>query len=134
MNQEPDKFSKKVIETLAKRAANTCSNPDCRAITTGPAKELDRSINVGEAAHIYGARPKSARFDEEMTAAERSDITNAIWLCRNCHKIVDNDPTEYPAALLFEWRREHEDQITKHVGKTGASLRKKNRSSHSRGL
>lgn len=124
-DQEKDKFSKKVVETLAKRAANTCSNPDCVAITAGPAKEANRSVNLGEAAHIYGARPKSARFDEEMTPAERSDITNAIWLCRNCHKIVDNDPTEYPAALLFEWRREHEGQITKNLGKTGAELRQK---------
>ena len=125
MDEEPEKFSKKVVGTLAKRAANKCSNPDCGAITAGPAKENDRSINVGEAAHIYGARPRSARYDEEMTPAERSDITNAIWLCRNCHKIVDNNPAEYPAALLFEWRREHEGQISKHLGKTGVELRQK---------
>jgi hypothetical protein len=85
-----------VIETVAKRAGNICSNPDCQALTTGPAETEDKSVTIGEAAHIFGANPGSARFDEKMSSSERSDITNAIWLCRNCHKLADADAARFP--------------------------------------
>jgi hypothetical protein len=125
MGVSEHRFTKAIVETIAKRSANLCSNPDCGALTTGPAEKHDRSITVGEAAHIYGAHPGSARYDPEMSAADRSGITNAIWLCRNCHKIVDTDPSQFPAELLFEWRREHERQLARKLGKTGEILRQK---------
>jgi hypothetical protein len=58
-----------------------------------------------------------------MASADRSDITNAIWLCGNCHKLVDDDPGRYPAGLLFEWQREHEKRMAEQVGKAGAEIR-----------
>jgi len=118
-----DRFKQSVVATLARRAANRCSNPDCSAITSGPADDRTRAVNVGYAAHIYGANPGSARYDPNMAASDRSDITNAIWLCGNCHKLVDDDPIRFPAGLLFEWQRAHERQIGSEVGKVGAELR-----------
>jgi hypothetical protein len=118
-----DRFKSGLIATLAKRAANQCSNPDCGATTSGPAEDPNGAVNVGEAAHIYGANPGSARYDPEMTPAERSAITNAIWLCGNCHKLVDDDPSKYPAGLMFEWQRAHENRISEQVGKAAAKIR-----------
>lgn len=60
-----------------------------------------------------------------MTSSERSDATNAIWLCRNCHKLVDADQNRFPHELLFEWRRAHDETILSMVGKAGAALRHK---------
>ncbi|HEV7660942.1 MAG TPA: hypothetical protein VGO55_13970 [Allosphingosinicella sp.] len=120
-----NRFKQSVIVTLAKRAANRCSNPDCAAITSGPADDPSRSVNVGEAAHIYGASDGSARYDPTMESADRGSITNAIWLCGNCHKMVDDDPSRYPAGLLFEWQRDHERRIAEQVGKAGADLRRR---------
>lgn len=125
-----DRFSRSTVITLAKRAANQCSNPDCKAITSGPANSADASVNVGEAAHIYGANPGSARYDADMLQAERSSITNAIWLCGNCHKLVDDDSSRYPAGLLFEWQREHEKNIGLQVGKASAHLRNRYEKRH----
>jgi HNH endonuclease len=122
---DPERFKQATVEIIAKRAASVCSNPDCAAVTFGPAAAPDASINVGEAAHIFGARSGSSRFRDSMSDAERSDITNAIWLCRNCHKLVDADPVQYPAELLFEWRRAHERAIAERLGKTGTLLREK---------
>ncbi|ATU73679.1 HNH endonuclease [Komagataeibacter rhaeticus] len=113
------------MTTLAKRAAYRCSNPDCGATTSGPAACRTSSVNVGEAAHIYGANPGSARFDAQMTSAERADITNAIWLCSNCHKLVDDDPLRYPAGLLFEWQKDHESVVSAQIGKAGAVVRQR---------
>ncbi len=120
-----DRFKAAIIATLAKRAANRCSNPDCRATTSGPAEDPGGSINVGEAAHIFGANPGAARFDPNMTPLERSEISNAIWLCSNCHKMIDDDPSQYPAGLLFAWQREHERYISRILGKAGAEIRQK---------
>jgi len=118
-----DKFKASVVAILAKRAANRCSNPDCYCITSGPADTPTASVNVGEAAHIYGAKPGSARYRAEMTSAERAAISNAIWLCNNCHKLVDDDEVRYPDGLLFEWQRGHEHRIALQVGKAGAEIR-----------
>lgn len=125
-----DRFPASVVATLAKRAANKCSNPDCRALTSGPTEEPSGSVNVGEAAHIYGASPGSARYDADMVSADRSAITNAIWLCCNCHKLVDDDEQRYPAGLLFEWQREHERWVSAQVGKAGAELRRRYEDRH----
>ncbi|WP_428685364.1 hypothetical protein [Reyranella sp.] len=118
-------FNRQTVEIIAKRAGSHCSNPDCFAVTAGPSEEEARAVNVGEAAHIYGARPGAARYSAVMSVAERSDITNAIWLCRNCHKIADADPIRFPAELLFEWRRAHEQIISESLGKAGAVMRQK---------
>lgn len=60
-----------------------------------------------------------------MESADRADITNAIWLCSNCHKLVDDDPGRYPAGLLFEWQRNHEQRVAEAIGKAGAELRER---------
>ena len=125
-----DRFKQSVVVVLAKRAANRCSNPDCGAITSGPTDEPNRAINVGEAAHIYGANPGSARYDIGMTSADRSSISNAIWLCANCHKLVDSDYGRYPAGLLFEWQRDHEQRISEQVGKVAAEIRQRYEKRH----
>jgi len=65
-----------------------------------------------------------------MTPSERSDISNGIWLCANCHKLVDDDPDRYPAGLLFEWQREHELRIAAQVGKAGAEIRRRYETRH----
>ncbi len=88
------RFPRAVVTVLAQRAANTCTNPDCGAVTSGPAEDEARAVNVGEAAHIFGAQPGSARYDPAMEDVGRADVTNAIWLCRNCHKRVDADPQQ----------------------------------------
>lgn len=128
----PDRFKQSVVVTLARRAANRCSNPACRAVTSGPAKDKDKSVNVGVAAHIYGANPGSARFDPEMRSTDRADITNAIWLCANCHKMIDDDPLKYPAGLLFEWLREHERMVATELGKASAEARDRYETRHLR--
>jgi hypothetical protein len=116
-------FNKSVVETLAKRAANWCSNPDCRTLTSGPSETPEKAVNIGEAAHIYGAKEGAARYRASMTDTSRSEITNGIWLCRNCHKLIDNDPNRFSAELLFEWRNIHENFVISQVGTQNENLR-----------
>ena len=112
----PPDFNKKTIDTLAKRAAFKCSNPDCRVSTVGPNSDLEKSTLIGEAAHIFGARPNSKRYLSNMTDTARAEITNSIWLCRNCHKLIDTDEKKYTAEILFAWREQHEKYIQSELG------------------
>src|SRR5579871_1727431 len=50
-----DDFSEEVKRTLAARVNYFCSNPDCRAQTTGPQVDPSKVLNVGVAAHITAA-------------------------------------------------------------------------------
>lgn len=124
------KFSSKTVDNLAKRAGYICSNPDCKASTVGPNSDPEKVIIIGEAAHIYGARPDAARFKSEMSDAARAEITNGIWLCRNCHKKIDRDINEYTSDLLFAWREEHEKHIGSELGNVSTRIQYEQRTSN----
>ncbi len=117
----PD-FKKTTIDTLAKRASFKCSNPDCRVSTVGPNSDPNKSTLIGEAAHIRGARPESKRYLSEMTDTARSEITNGIWLCRNCHKLIDTDDVRCTIDLLFAWREEHEKFVLSELGNSSSRI------------
>lgn len=107
-NTEND-FTQKTKDTLAKRAGQQCSM--CRRRTSGPHTNEDSSINIGEAAHIKGARLGSARYDVSMTPDERSAITNGIWLCRSCAALIDRDEGKYTVTSLIDLKEQHEHRI-----------------------
>lgn len=112
---KPD-FSKATVEVLAKRAGYSCSNPDCRVRTVGPNTDPNKATNLGEAAHIFGAREKAKRYNSAMTDTARASITNGIWLCRNCHKLIDSDEQRFSTELIFVWREQHETYIQSELG------------------
>ena len=60
---------------------------------------------VGVAAHICAASPGGPRHNAAQTREERRSKDNGIWLCQNCGRIVDADPSSYPAEKLNEWKR-----------------------------
>jgi hypothetical protein len=69
---------------------------------------------TGKAAHIHGAAPGpgSRRYLESMTPAQRSDISNAIWLCAHHADLIDRDEVTYTADMLRAMKREHEAHCT----------------------
>jgi len=63
---------------------------------------------IGKAAHIHAAAPGGRRYLESMSSEERSDITNAIWLCATHADLIDRDEVTYTADVLRTMKREHE--------------------------
>lgn len=103
-----DEFSKQTQDTLAKRVGVRCSNPMCRKLTTGPRTESHHIVNIGVGAHITAASPGGPRYIPSLTQEQRQSPENGIWLCQNCAKLVDNDPSRYPEQLLRAWKTQAE--------------------------
>lgn len=110
-----DDFSSTTIAELRKRAGEKCSNPKCGTPTSGPRFESGKSISIGVAAHIYAASSGGPRFNVYMSDTQRSSIDNAIWLCQNCAKLIDNDESRYTPEALFEWKSAAEALAFKNI-------------------
>lgn len=112
-----DDFSPQVKKTLEKRVNSRCSNPECRVPTCGPTTDPMKFNNIGKAAHIAAAALGGARYDPTMSHAQRSCISNGIWLCANCADTIDRDAQRYSVQLLLEWKRQAEDRAKSEHGK-----------------
>lgn len=108
--EQRDDFSLNTKEILAKRVSFCCSNPKCGHITSGPHSDKNKCINIGVAAHIKAAAPGGKRYDSKMTRQERRDISNGIWLCQSCSKLIDSDEIKYTVELLHQWKRVAEEK------------------------
>jgi hypothetical protein len=118
-----DDFSQAVKRTLSQRVASVCSNPECRASTTGPQTDVAKAVNVGVAAHITGASLDGPRFDPTMSNNERKSVGNGIWLCQNCAKLIDSDIDVYTSGRLWSWKTTAEEEAAKRIGKTNGKAR-----------
>lgn len=103
-----DDFTLNVKNGLKDRVGGRCSNPQCGRETVGPRVVADKSLIVGEAAHICAATEDGPRYDCNMSTEERKSIFNGIWLCSSCHKLVDSDPERYPVEILRKWKADAE--------------------------
>lgn len=65
---------------------------------------------IGKAAHIHAAAsgPGARRYLASMTREQRTDITNAIWLCATHADLIDRDEVTYTADVLRTMKAEHE--------------------------
>ena len=95
-----DDFSSDIKSVLARRVGMLCSNPGHRVPTSGPQEDSKKATNIGVAAHITAAAAGGPRFDETLPPDQRKSIENAIWLCQNCAKLIDNDPHLYTVDLV----------------------------------
>jgi hypothetical protein len=118
-----DDFPQSVRKSLSHRVGLLCSNPDCRAHTTGPQTDPQKVIDVGVAAHITAASLGGPRFEPNFTDKERAGVANGIWLCQNCAKMIDNDVVRFSAMVLRDWKFTAELEAKRRVGKTNTQRR-----------
>jgi len=113
-----DDFSETVKRNVAERVGRQCSNPYCRALTSGPHTDPEKSVNVGVAGHITAAASGGPRYDATLTRDQRRNAENAIWLCQTCGKLVDSDDSEHTVAELRQWKEKAELRAKGALGRT----------------
>jgi len=69
---------------------------------------------ISKICHIEAASKEGPRWNLNMTDDERRGFDNLILLCDECHTIIDNkeNESEYPAPLLKQWKKDHEERRT----------------------
>lgn len=114
-----DNFNAQTQAALKSRAAYICSNPDCRCSTIAPSNENEEDfIFNGVNAHITAASVGGARYDTNLTSAERSHISNGIFLCANCSVMIDkNNGVDFSVETLQNWKNQHEKFIRDNLNK-----------------
>src|SRR5688572_28076407 len=110
-----DDFPSHIKHILAQRVNSFCSR--CQASTSGPQTNPESSLNIGLAAHITSAAQGGPRYDPVLSHEARRSATNGIWLCQNCAKLVDNDPSRFPDKLLREWKARSEARVLDDIGR-----------------
>lgn len=108
----PD-FSDSTKQLAKEMAGYICSNPACLRLCTGTLDPyaLGKTY-IGEVAHISDARKNTARWEEDKDNQYRALIDNALFLCRNCHGLIDkNGGKNHSVALLQGWRTAHHELI-----------------------
>jgi hypothetical protein len=91
-----------------------CSNPQCAAVLFDEAAGVD----FAEMAHIIAATSGGPRDADSVQFSERDRAhhSNVIVLCANCHKKIDKAPDAYPAELLRDWKKQHEETLQRVFG------------------
>lgn len=104
MPSQRDEFPEDIRRILRERVGNRCSRPECGCATTGPNEDPNKATRIGIAAHISAAAANGPRYNPQLTSEERKSISNAIWLCCNCAKLIDSDSMKYTEHILKAWR------------------------------
>ena len=97
-------------------SCNCCAIPECHKRLVIDSKGNDPKSIIGEMAHIKGEKLTAARYDPNMTDKERNSHENLILLCRDHHKMIDDQPQTYTVERLHEIKRQHQlwaDEMTK---------------------
>jgi len=77
--------------------------------------------NFSEMAHIVAFKEAGPR-GHAPRPEEINGIDNLMLLCPPCHKLVDDQPSEFPVKLLLDYKNDHERRIHD-VGEAGPELR-----------
>jgi len=102
---EDGRFTKKTRDNLAAWAGFKCSAPWCDKTTIAGSFSTKSGVSdLGEAAHILGRTPTSARYDEKQSDAKRKHFDNGIWLCRQDAAAIDRNDSIFTADLLRQWK------------------------------
>ncbi|MGF6108987.1 HNH endonuclease [Pseudomonas frederiksbergensis] len=103
-------FGSNVKQRLREAVGFHCSAPFCNAQTNTYNHSRGKQQFTGEAAHIYGLRggtenrAGSARYDDLPQDLDPNSYGNGIWLCRVCHRMVDQNPELFRGEDLLLWK------------------------------
>ncbi len=92
------------------RAGGRCEFDGCNKYLLWHPLTLAKG-NFAEAAHIVAFKPDGPRGNVSARPSDINDISNLMLLCPQCHKLIDNNPSDYTSKTLEEYKSRHENRI-----------------------
>jgi len=89
------------------RSGSRCAFPECKKILIEDKTDTDNESLIGEEAHIVAKCQDGPRGKSELNLRERDSYDNLILLCKNHHKIIDDQPKKYTVEFLYEIKKKH---------------------------
>ena len=103
-------IDQRMSNRLYAASAGRCQFKGCNKDVT--AHSLTRqAAALGEKAHIVAFKKDGPRGRQGTRPADVHDISNLMLLCRECHRLIDTRPQDYPRELLNGFKREHEERV-----------------------
>jgi len=93
------------------RASGLCSMPECRRELVVDNEAPENPSLLGEVCHIVGDKPTSARHDPSFSQEQLDNYDNLILLCRNHHKLVDDQTARFTVHKLHEMKEAHVEWV-----------------------
>lgn len=106
---------------LAVAAGGRCEFPGCNTYLFNHPLTLTGG-NYSERAHIYPFGETGPRAGDGPEPPDVHAPENLMLLCQACHKLIDDNPDQYPRAVLEQYKKAHEERI-RHVTGLGPDLR-----------
>ncbi len=78
--------------------------------------ETDDPAIIGDEAHIIAKEPTGPRGDSDLSSDDRDKYDNLILLCKNHHKLIDDQPHTYTTEKIKEMKRKHIERIRSNPG------------------
>jgi hypothetical protein len=118
-------ISDKNRKTLWARSGNRCAI--CRIELISEKDNNEINLNIGEECHIISSKPFGPRFREDFQG-DHDDTSNLILLCRNHHKMIDEQYETYTESILYHLKLNHEQWVKLVIDKaSGESSNSENR-------
>lgn len=107
MKEEPKRLTptKETLIRLFAKSGNQCAFEGCTHNLFN-----EQGVFIAEVCHIEAALKGGERFNEKMDNEQRREESNLILLCKEHHKVTDNE-IEYPPKRLQEIKKKHENKF-----------------------
>lgn len=99
----------KTRKILWGRSGNRCAICKCELVMEASPND-DKSI-VGDECHIVAREAGGSRGDSSFPVDQLDSYSNLILLCKKDHKIVDDQPNEYPVEKLKQIKHKHFEYV-----------------------
>jgi len=94
---------------------NRCAFPSCKKILIEGQTDTDQESLIGEESHIVAKQLKGPRGKSSLTSSQRDNYENLLLLCKNHHKIIDDQPNKYTVEFLLHMKKEHLEWVNKNL-------------------
>lgn len=110
-NVKRKSLGEETVKIVIARDRGACRFPGCSQwlieyFTFQNGTRIDQIlVNTGQLAHMRGVSPGGPRYDPTYTRKMLNHYSNIVSLCYPHHRIVDQNPDQYPVEEMEKWIR-----------------------------